>query len=146
MQALKGKGVCFSYFFKERIMTRKQVTIPDLYQKKASQEKISVLTAYDYPTAALCEAAGVEVVLVGDSLGNVMLGQGSTVGVTMDDMLHHIKAVRRGLIVLLFDRRHAVHELSDQPRAGSHQRGPHDAGRRLRLRQAGGRRGNGLHG
>ncbi|KMY67911.1 3-methyl-2-oxobutanoate hydroxymethyltransferase [Desulfocarbo indianensis] len=78
-------------------MTRKQVTIPDLYQKKASQEKISVLTAYDYPTAALCEAAGVEVVLVGDSLGNVMLGQGSTVGVTMDDMLHHIKAVRRGL-------------------------------------------------
>jgi 3-methyl-2-oxobutanoate hydroxymethyltransferase len=97
MQALKGKGVRFSYFFKERIMTRKQVTIPDLYQKKADQEKISVLTAYDYPTAALCEAAGVEVVLVGDSLGNVMLGQGSTVGVTMDDMLHHIKAVRRGL-------------------------------------------------
>jgi 3-methyl-2-oxobutanoate hydroxymethyltransferase len=78
-------------------MTRKQVTIPDLYQKKASQEKISVLTAYDYPTARLCEEAGVEVVLVGDSLGNVMLGQGSTVGVTMDHMLHHIKAVRRGL-------------------------------------------------
>ncbi len=78
-------------------MTRKQVSIPDLYQKKASQEKISVLTAYDYPTAMLCEAAEVEVVLVGDSLGNVMLGQGSTVGVTMDDMLHHIKAVRRGL-------------------------------------------------
>jgi 3-methyl-2-oxobutanoate hydroxymethyltransferase len=78
-------------------MTRKQVTIPDLYRKKADQEKISVLTAYDYPTAALCEEAGVEVVLVGDSLGNVMLGQGSTVGVTMDHMLHHIKAVRRGI-------------------------------------------------
>ena len=78
-------------------MPRKQVTIPDLYRKKADGEKITVLTAYDYPTARLCEAAGIEVVLVGDSLGNVVLGQGSTVGVTMDDMLHHIKAVRRGL-------------------------------------------------
>ena len=78
-------------------MDRKQVTIPDLYQMKKEGRKISVLTAYDYPGAVLAEAAGVEVVLVGDSLGNVVMGLNGTVPVTMEEMIHHIKAVRRGL-------------------------------------------------
>lgn len=78
-------------------MGRPKVTITDLYQQKAAGQKISVCTAYDYPTARLMDRARVDCVLVGDSLGNVMLGYESTVPVTMDEMLHHIKAVRRGL-------------------------------------------------
>ena len=78
-------------------MATKQVTIPDLYRKKEQGQKVSMLTAYDYPGARLCDLAGVDSVLVGDSLGNVVLGYDSTVPVTMDEMLHHIKAVHRGL-------------------------------------------------
>jgi 3-methyl-2-oxobutanoate hydroxymethyltransferase len=77
-------------------MDRKKVAIPDLYRKKATGEKVVVLTAYDYPTARLVDEAGSDAILVGDSLGNVVLGYDSTVPVTMDEMLHHIKAVRRG--------------------------------------------------
>lgn len=78
-------------------MERKKVTIPDLYQMKKDGQKISMITAYDYPTAVLAEQAGVDCVLVGDSLGNVVMGLDSTVPVTMEEMLHHIRAVRRGV-------------------------------------------------
>ncbi len=78
-------------------MERRKVTIADLYQKKASGDKVTVMTAYDYPTARLCERAGMDSILVGDSLGNVVLGHESTVPVTMDVMIHHVQAVRRGL-------------------------------------------------
>jgi len=78
-------------------MNRKKITISDLYQMKAQGRKVSMLTAYDYPTAKLCDAAGVDAVLVGDSLGMVVLGYDSTVPVTMEEMIHHTKAVRRGL-------------------------------------------------
>lgn len=78
-------------------MERKKITIPDLYQMKKDGQKVSMITAYDYPTAVLAEQAGVDTVLVGDSLGNVVMGLDSTVPVTMEEMLHHIRAVRRGV-------------------------------------------------
>jgi len=70
--------------------------IPDFEKMKQVGEKISMLTAYDYPSAQLVEEAGVDMILVGDSLGMVVLGYDSTVPVTMEEMLHHTKAVRRG--------------------------------------------------
>ncbi|MDQ7093998.1 3-methyl-2-oxobutanoate hydroxymethyltransferase [Desulfosporosinus sp. PR] len=71
-------------------------SIPDFERMKQAGEKISMLTAYDYPSAKLVEAAEVDTILVGDSLGMVVLGYDSTVPVTMEEMLHHTKAVRRG--------------------------------------------------
>jgi 3-methyl-2-oxobutanoate hydroxymethyltransferase len=71
-------------------------TIPQFEEMKAQGEKITMLTAYDYPSALLVEQAGMDMILVGDSLGMVVLGYDSTVPVTMEEMLHHMKAVRRG--------------------------------------------------
>ncbi|MBS4176586.1 3-methyl-2-oxobutanoate hydroxymethyltransferase [Lederbergia citrea] len=72
----------------------KQAT--DFTQMKALGEKIAMVTAYDFPQAKLAEKAGVDMLLVGDSLGMVVLGYESTVPVTLDDMIHHTKAVKRG--------------------------------------------------
>jgi len=73
-----------------------RLSIHELTAMKRRGEKIAMLTAYDYPTARLLDQAGVPVILVGDSLGMVVLGYDSTVPVTMDDMIHHTKAVARG--------------------------------------------------
>ncbi|MDO5375757.1 MAG: 3-methyl-2-oxobutanoate hydroxymethyltransferase [Staphylococcus rostri] len=70
--------------------------LSDLHQMKQAGNKISMVTAYDYPSAKQVEAAGIDMILVGDSLGMTVLGYDSTVDVTLDDMLHHSKAVRRG--------------------------------------------------
>lgn len=75
---------------------RKKLTLPKLFQKVASGEPITWLTCYDYPTAYLQEEAGIDMILVGDSLGMTMLGFESTLPVTMDDMIRHSQAVRRG--------------------------------------------------
>jgi ketopantoate hydroxymethyltransferase (EC 2.1.2.11) len=73
-----------------------RVTITEIKQMKQKKEKIPMLTAYDYVTAKIVDEAGIPLVLVGDSLGMVMLGYESTIPVTMEEMLHHTKAVVRG--------------------------------------------------
>ena len=75
---------------------RKKMTLPGLYQKVADKQPITWLTCYDYPTAYMQDQAGVDMILVGDSLGMTMLGYDSTLPVTMDDMIRHSAAVRRG--------------------------------------------------
>ena len=77
-------------------MEPKKVTIAALQKKKETGQKITMMTAYDYPTASLVDQAGIDTILVGDSLGMVMLGYDSTVPVTMDEMIHHCKAVSMG--------------------------------------------------
>jgi 3-methyl-2-oxobutanoate hydroxymethyltransferase len=75
---------------------RKKITLTYLYDKYARGEPITMLTCYDYPTAYLQEEAGVEMILVGDSLGMTILGYETTLPVTMEDMIRHAQAVRRG--------------------------------------------------
>jgi 3-methyl-2-oxobutanoate hydroxymethyltransferase len=73
-----------------------RVTTTQIREMKKKGEKIAMVTAYDYPIAKLADEAGIPILLVGDSLGMVVLGYESTIPVTMDEMLHHIKAVVRG--------------------------------------------------
>ncbi len=75
---------------------RKKVTLLKLFKKMENNEPISWLTCYDYPTAYLQDEAGIDMILVGDSLGMTMLGYDSILPVTMDDMIRHTQAVRRG--------------------------------------------------
>jgi len=77
--------------------TRHKVTTATLREQKLRHEPISCLTAYDFATARIVDEAGIEMVLVGDSLAQTMLGYENTLSVTMDEMLHHVKAVRRGV-------------------------------------------------
>jgi 3-methyl-2-oxobutanoate hydroxymethyltransferase len=74
-----------------------KVTMPALGEMKRQGKPISALTAYDYPTARLVDEAGVDLILVGDSLAMVVLGQENTLTVTVDEMLHHTRAVRRAV-------------------------------------------------
>lgn len=77
-------------------MSVTRLTTLDLREMKQKNEKISMITAYDYPTAELVDEAGAETILVGDSLGMVVLGYPDTLSVTLDEMIHHGKAVVRG--------------------------------------------------
>ncbi len=74
-----------------------KVTIQQLQKMKAEREKISMITAYDYPSARFVDKAGIEIILVGDSLAMTVMGLDSTVPVTMEEMIHHTKAVVRGV-------------------------------------------------
>lgn len=97
---------------------RPKVTTAFLREQKLHHEPITCLTAYDYATARLVDEAGIDMVLVGDSLAQAMLGYENTLSVTMDEMLHHVKAVRRGLKNALL--------VADMP-YGSYQMDPRDA-------------------
>src|SRR5271157_6447162 len=102
IRLLLAAGICSilksSHPFLEEQMTepRKKITLPYLFDKVSKGEPITWLTCYDYPTAYLQEQAGIEMILVGDSLGMTMLGYDTTLPVTMDDMIRHSQAVRRG--------------------------------------------------
>jgi 3-methyl-2-oxobutanoate hydroxymethyltransferase len=107
-----------------------KVSAPSLRASKARGERLVCLTAYDYPTARLVDEAGIDIILVGDSLGNVVLGYGNTVPVTLDEMLTHLKAVRRAVQRALL--------VADMP-YGSFHTGPDEAVKNaLRLVKEGG--------
>lgn len=84
-------------FYGRRTDYTMKTTVADFAKMKVRGEKISMVTAYDYSTAKLVDQAGINSILVGDSLGNVMLGYPDTVSVTMEDMIHHSSAVMRGV-------------------------------------------------
>ena len=97
---------------------RQKVTAASLRERKLRHEPITCLTAYDYSSARLIDEAGIEMILVGDSLAQAILGYENTLSVTMDEMLHHVKAVRRGV-------KHAL-LLADMP-YGSYQADANEA-------------------
>lgn len=74
----------------------KKITVPKIISMKKKKEKISMITAYDFPIARLVDQAGIDIILVGDSVGMVVLGYDTTIPVTLEEMLHHTKAVVRG--------------------------------------------------
>src|ERR1700757_2902510 len=92
---------------------RQKITTATLREKKLRHEPITCLTAYDYATARLVDETGIDIVLVGDSLAQTMLGYENTLSVTMDEMLHHVKAVRRGVknALLLADMPYGSYQL-----------------------------------
>ena len=100
----------------EQPQQRKKMTLPMLFKKVANNEPITWLTCYDYPTAYLQEQAGIEMILVGDSLGMTMLGYDTTLPVTMDDMIRHAAAVRRGApnVFLVGDMPYMSYQPSDE--------------------------------
>ena len=97
------------------------VTIPQLRAMKERREKIAVLTAYDYPTARLLDEGGIDVILVGDSVGMVVLGYPDTTLVTMEEMLHHTRAAARGVqrALILADLPIASYDTPEQAVANS---------------------------
>jgi len=93
-----------------------KITVPLVLDRKLRGQKITCLTAYDYPTARLVDAAGIDMILVGDSLAQVVLGYDSTIPVTVEEMLHHVRAVRRATrrALLIADLPYGAYHLSEE--------------------------------
>lgn len=93
---------------------RPKVTLQTIAEKKERHEPITCLTAYDYATSRLVDEAGIDMILVGDSLAQVVLGYETTLPVTMEEMLHHVRAVRRGVrrALLIGDMPYASYQAS----------------------------------
>ena len=94
---------------------RRKVTTASLREKKLHRERITCLTAYDYASARLVDEAGIDIVLVGDSLAMTMLGYDNTLSVTIDEMLHHTRAARRGVkdALLIADMPYGSYHVSE---------------------------------
>lgn len=107
-----------------------KVTVRTLLEKKRRKHPITALTAYDYPTSRLVDEAGIDLILVGDSVGNTVLGYESTLPLTMEEMLHHTRAVRRGV-------RHAL-LVADMPYGSYHVSAEETMRNALRFVQEGG--------
>jgi 3-methyl-2-oxobutanoate hydroxymethyltransferase len=93
---------------------RHKITVTSIREKKLQHEPITCLTAYDYSSARLVDDAGIDIVLVGDSLAQTMLGYENTLSITVDEMLHHVRAVRRGVkhALLIADMPYGSYHLS----------------------------------
>jgi len=107
-----------------------KVSAPSLKASKLRGERLVCLTAYDYPTARIIDEAGIDIILVGDSLGNVVLGYGNTVPVTLDEILIHLKAVRRAV--------HRALLVADMPYGSFHTGADESVRNALRLVKEGG--------
>ncbi|HET9742596.1 MAG TPA: 3-methyl-2-oxobutanoate hydroxymethyltransferase [Terriglobales bacterium] len=94
-----------------------KVTIPSIQEKKRQRIPITCLTAYDYATSRLVDQAGIDMILVGDSLAMVVLGYENTLPVTVDEMLHHVRAVRRGVkrALVIADMPYGSYQVDDKP-------------------------------
>src|SRR6185436_708936 len=103
----------------------KSITVPWVAAAPARGERLVVMTAYDFPQGKTADAAGVDVVLVGDSLAMVVLGHPDTLSVTMDEMLHHTRAVRRGVKRALL--------VADMPFGSFHLGADHAVGNAIRF-------------
>ena len=114
-------------------MNEPKITLLDLQRMKTKGRKITMLSINDYPMALLGDRAGLDTILVGDSLGMTVLGYETTVPVTMEEMLHHTKAVTRAVWSGLRRRRHAVH-VQRQPNGCRGERGPLHEWRRAPMR------------
>ena len=123
-----------------------RVTIAKIQEMKQSGEKIVMLTAYDYSTAKIVDEAGIPLILVGDTLGMVVLGYETTLRVTMEDMIHHTKAVVRGSsqAMVIGDMPFLTYQLGESETLA--QRRPLHAGSRLPGGQARRRRHGRRHG
>jgi len=93
-----------------------KITVPLILERKLRGDKITCLTAYDYPIARLVDEAGIDMILVGDSLAQVVLGYDSTIPVTVDEILHHLRAVRRATrrALLIADLPYGAYHTSDE--------------------------------
>ena len=121
---------------------KKKITTKTFAEMKKAGEKVTMLTAYDFTTAGIIDAAGIDSILIGDSASNVMAGNADTLPITVDQMIYHARSVARACQHCFRGLRHAFRQLSDQQGRGAAQCLPHDEGNGCRRSETGRRRRN----